>query len=297
MPRLTWTDLPGTTRTAVQAVFGRPVTVDDLGGGLMPGLACRLSTDTADVFVKAVAVDSPAHRLYVNERDANSALPNDAPAPRLLWTADLDGWLVLVFPYLNGRPADLSPASPDLPAVVDTLIHLTKALTPSPWQDAPGVAANIAGLHEKATRLLARGDVELPGRDLYVEALRGLDVDAFTGGSLLHYDLHAGNLLLTRSGPQVLDWAFACVGAPWIDAAMLVPRLIEVGHPPGDAEALVADLPAWDSAPSGAITGLAALWTLFREYKARFGPADVRDHRARAAAAGRAWVEHRSGIQ
>ncbi|WP_157735044.1 aminoglycoside phosphotransferase family protein [Pseudofrankia inefficax] len=278
-------------------MFGEAKRVDDLAGGLMPGMACRLHADNGIVFLKAVRADSPAFRLYVNETRVNAALPNDAPSPRLLWTAELNGWLLLVFPCLEGRTVDLSPASPDLPAVLDTLALLGKALTPSPWPTAPAVAANITALQEKAHRLLTRHDVGLPGRDLFADLLSGLDLDEFAGGSLVHYDIHAGNLLVTEQGVQVLDWAFAAAGAPWIDAAMLVPRLIEAGHSPAIAEDLVSRLPAWDSAPSDAVTRLAALWTLFRHYKALFGPADAREARVRATTAGRAWVEHRMALR
>ncbi|MER5621985.1 hypothetical protein ABT061_13180 [Streptosporangium sp. NPDC002544] len=72
------------------------------------------------------------------------------------------------------------------------------------------------------------------------------------------------------------------------------PRLIEAGHTPEQSEALLARVPAWRSAPADAVTALAALWTLFRLYKARFGPVEGRDFRARAAEAGRAWVLYRS---
>ncbi|MEV4747629.1 hypothetical protein AB0K21_14745 [Streptosporangium sp. NPDC049248] len=44
------------------------------------------------------------------------------------------------------------------------------------------------------------------------------------------------------------------------------------------------------SVSAGRASPLAALWTLFHQYKARFGPVEGRDFRARAAEAGRAWV-------
>ncbi|WP_433367843.1 hypothetical protein [Streptosporangium sp. CA-115845] len=72
------------------------------------------------------------------------------------------------------------------------------------------------------------------------------------------------------------------------------PRFIEAGHTPEQTEALLARVPAWRSAPADVVTGLAAPWTLFRLHKARFGPVEGRDFRARAAEAGRAWVRHRS---
>lgn len=79
-----------------------------------------------------------------------------------------------------------------------------------------------------------------------------------------------------------------------MDAVLLLPRLIEAGHTPAQAEALMADVPAWNTAPADSVAGLAVLWTMFREYKALYGPEDLRAFRSRAAEAGRAWIEHRT---
>jgi Ser/Thr protein kinase RdoA (MazF antagonist) len=289
-----WNDLPQSARTAVQAVFGPATGIDDLPRGIMPGTACRVRTARGDIFLKAVAVDSPAHRLYAREKDADTVLPPDVPAPRLIWAAEVAGWLLMVFPYIEGRRADLSPGSPDLVGIMETVALLNKVLSPCPWPAAPVVAENVAGLQEKAHALLSKPGGEVADRGMYVDALRALDAADLTGDTLLHYDLHGGNLRVSDGTVHVIDWAFACLGAAWIEAAMLVPRFIESGHTAGQAEALLADLPAWDSAPSGAVTGLAALWTLFREYKARYGPAETRADRVRAAGAGRAWLRYRT---
>lgn len=40
------------------------------------------------------------------------------------------------------------------------------------------------------------------------------------GGSLLHLDLHPGNVLLSPDGPVVIDWTTAAVGAAAVDVAM-----------------------------------------------------------------------------
>ncbi|MFD8561690.1 hypothetical protein ACWDOR_26590 [Streptosporangium canum] len=72
-------------------------------------------------------------------------------------------------------------------------------------------------------------------------------------------------------------------------------ELILAGHTPEQAEALAEQVPAWKAAPEAAVTGLAAVWSLFREYVARNGPERIRASRACAAAAGRAWVEYRTG--
>ncbi|MEV4747588.1 phosphotransferase [Streptosporangium sp. NPDC049248] len=197
---------------------------------------------------------------------------------------------MLLHEYVDGRDADLSPGSPDVPLVLDTLVVLNEALTPCPG-GFPEVAVNIAGLQAKAASLLTG---ELPDRAMYETALATFSLDALKGNTLLHYDLHSGNFRIDDGRSYVIDWAFAVRGAAWVDAVMLAPRLIEAGHTPERTEALLARVPAWRSAPADAVTGLAALWTLFRLYKARFGPEEGRDFRARAAEAGRAWVRYRS---
>jgi hypothetical protein len=80
-----------------------------------------------------------------------------------------------------------------------------------------------------------------------------------------------------------------------LDAALLVPRLIEAGHSPASAEQLMSQVPAWDDAPAAGVSALAALWTMFREYKALHGPPEARAFRAQAAQAGRSWVSDRMG--
>ncbi|MFI6456531.1 hypothetical protein ACIBF6_33835 [Streptosporangium amethystogenes] len=70
--------------------------------------------------------------------------------------------------------------------------------------------------------------------------------------------------------------------------ALLVPRLILADHASGQ-------VPTWKTAPEATVTGPAAVWSLFREFVARNGPEHIRASRARAAAAGRDWVEYRIG--
>ncbi|WP_440068793.1 phosphotransferase family protein [Streptosporangium sp. OZ121] len=289
-----WDDLPDNVRRTVEQRIGQVLKAEPVTKGLMPGLAARLHTeDGGTVFLKAVSTASPAASLYERERRAGTVLPPGLPTPRLRWSGEVEGWIVLLHEYVDGRDADLSPGSPDVPLVLDTLAVLNEALTPCPG-DVPDVAANIAMLQAKAARLLALPPEELPHRAMYETALDKLKPDALDGDTLLHYDLHSGNFRIDDGQPYVIDWAFAARGAAWIDAVMLAPRFIEAGHTPEQTEALFAQVPAWRSAPADAVTALAALWTLFRLYKGRFGPVEGRDFRARAAEAGRAWVRHRS---
>jgi Ser/Thr protein kinase RdoA (MazF antagonist) len=296
MARPQWDDLPIVVRDAVQTECGLVLKAEAATDGLMPGAALRLHTeDGGRVFLKALPADSPAVRLYERERWAGEVLPSTVPAPRLLWSSDAGGWISLLFEYVDGRAADLSPGSPDVPATLATVAQLGHLLTPSPAAVGPLVADNIDRLLVKGRHLLAKPPGVLPHRDLYAAALDGFDVADLAGDTLLHYDLHPGNLQITAEGVRVIDWGFAAAGVAWIDAFMLGPRLIEAGHSPSQVENLLAQVPSWEEAPASAVDGLLAAWTLFRVYKAMHGPDEGREFRARAAAAGRVWLAHRTG--
>ncbi|MFC4535416.1 phosphotransferase [Sphaerisporangium dianthi] len=295
MPRPQWEDLPDTIRDTVQEHCGTVLKSVPVNEGLMPGLTARLHTGAGDrFFLKAVPVESTAAHLYERERWASSILPAALASPRLHWSANTDGWIVMLFDHLeDGREADLSPASPDVPTVLDLVARLGDTLTPCPASDPPLVADNVGFLLAKGRHLLDKPEGVLPHRTLYVRALDGFTVDALAGNTLLHYDLHPGNLHVTRERLFIIDWGFAAAGAAWIDAAMLGPRFIEAGHAPGRVEELLREIPSWRTAPPATVTGLVALWTLFRTYKAMYGPEKDRMFRARAATAGKSWLEHR----
>ena len=282
--------LPSDRINAIEELTGHVIKAETATGGLMPGLAAVLHTETGRYFLKAIPADSPAAALYQREIVANTGLPDSVPAPRIRLASDDGGWLVMVFDYLDARDADLSPGSPDM----DGALAAVAAISSVPaWGGAPPVAVKATGLRDKSDALLGKQ----PGEQrwhMYRAAIHGFDADALGGDRLVHYDLHPGNLKVTHGAAVVaVDWAFACAGAPWADAALLVPRLIEAGHSPATAERLISRLPVWRTAPMEAVTALAALWTMFREYKAIHGSVDARAFREQAARAGRAWVEYR----
>lgn len=290
MRRFVWDDLSGVARGVVQERCGAVVKAEPAERGIMPGVAARLYIEgRGSVFLKGIPADDITVRPYLRERAANLALAPTIPAPRMLWTADAGGWVLLLFEFIEGaRHADLSPGSSDLPGALDVLSRLG-----GPGGALPSVAVNIEVLQEKATALLAR---KLDGArwEMYAEAIAALSAEWLEGETLLHYDLHGGNLLTDGQENYVIDWSFACRGQAWIDAALFVPRLVEAGHTPAQAEALVTEHPGWRTATPEAITGLGALWTIFREYMALYGPDDTRSFRATSAQSGRAWITYRT---
>lgn len=49
-----------------------------------------------------------------------------------------------------------------------------------------------------------------------------------------------GNVLISGSRAWLIDWAWAALGAPWIDPACWLVRLIAYGHAVSEAEAQVS---------------------------------------------------------
>ena len=82
------------------------------------------------------------------------------------------------------------------------------AMGARPWS-MTAMARTLAALIERL------GHIPTPDHDLPLVGNRG-DGD---GGTLVHLDLHPGNVMLTGAGPVVIDWSNAAVGAAGLDAA------------------------------------------------------------------------------
>jgi aminoglycoside phosphotransferase (APT) family kinase protein len=149
----------------------------------------------------------------------------------LLWHAQVEPWLLLAFEYIEGRPATLTPGSLDLDLVADAVCDIGGVRCP----DLPVLPV------EKRWAPFAD-----PERLNYLR-----------GDTLVHADLTAENFLISAGGPRVVDWGWPSVGAPWLDTATLVVRLIQSGHEPRQAETWAERIPAWRDAPREGIQAYA----------------------------------------
>ncbi len=104
-------------------------------------------------------------------------------------------------------------------------------LTRSPWR-----------LRREAHRL---ADLHLRLREVPVPAERRADLAPRFGGghTLVHGDLHPGNVMMTSNGPVVIDWANAGVGPTDADVA-LTWMLLAIGDP-ADRSRLQRRLLGW----------------------------------------------------
>src|SRR6266567_8421248 len=159
-------------------------------------------------------------------------------APRLLWRVQ-DHWDLLGFEVVRGRHADYRPGSPDLPYVARAAAEL--GTTPCP--DLP------------IKRAEHRWREYIP---------KPAELAMLAGDNLLHTDYNPLNILITGGRAVLVDWAWPTKGAGWIDPTCLILRLIAHGHTTQSAEAVIADTPAWQTAPAHGIAifarACASMW-------------------------------------
>lgn len=290
MTRREWADLPAHVRGAVEGECGPVAEAEIPSAGRNSDFSATLHLAGGRIFCKGITADSPRARMHRHEAAINRWLPHPL-APRLLWQVETEGWLLLGFEHVAGQHANLSPGSPDLPLVADTVSTLTREMG--------RVHAGVPSLADQWARLAAwrrlRHD---PPEGLHPWSQANLDrlaewearaLDLVRGDSLLHTDLHGLNILVEDQA-RVIDWAWSRTGAAWVDVAILVIRLIAEGHTPEGAQDWAETVPAWREASetsrtSGAVAVL-GVW----EYMQRDDPAP---HRRQLTDAARTWARHR----
>lgn len=291
--RMGWADLPPAARASIEARFGAVTATETAPPGLTMGVACRVDTVRGPIFVKAGPVDAPSTGQYTAELEVGRRLPAEVAAPRLLHGGTVDGWHVLVYEYMPGRPADLSPGSPDVAAAVDVLGSAGEQMPAATWPGGPHVAARkLTPMLRNATRYLAWA-ADTPALRRCAAVLDGWDPAELPAETLAHGDIHPGNLHVTGHGIRLIDWGLACHAPAWFDLAGLVVRLIAAGDSPAGAEDAMGSVPAWARADPADVTRFAAVVTGFSAWAAARGPEQWRPQRARTAAAGEAWILHR----
>jgi Ser/Thr protein kinase RdoA (MazF antagonist) len=162
-----------------------------------------------------------------------------ASCPRLYWHLEFGGWYLLGYEVIDGRHADYTPGSPDLPLVEAALVELQDVTAP------PGI-----GLKDAVDRW---ADYAPPGSLHY-----------FEGNVLLHTDFAPANVLITGDRARLIDWAWPTRGAAWIDPGALLLQLMDAGHSVEEALAFTSRFPSWRDAKTEALTAFssatAAVW-------------------------------------
>ncbi|MDN5745910.1 MAG: hypothetical protein L0H31_12395 [Nocardioidaceae bacterium] len=243
--RVQWSHLPPSVRAHIESRLGAPVeAAASQGGGFTPGFAAVLTcTDGSHHFVKAASVT--AQRVfaesYREEARKLRALPPATPAPRLLWTDEVDDWFLLGIEYVAARAPQRPWTEDDLAAASAMIVQMADVLTPAP---ATGIDTAV---EEFGAWPALWEQIDHP-RATQIGALAARFGDVLTGETLVHTDIRDDNILIREDGTALLcDWNWPVRGAIWLDSLFLLigPRGdgLDVGahiaaHP------LLADVPA-----------------------------------------------------
>jgi hypothetical protein len=263
LSRTHWDELSDGVRDAIESRTGAVLGAETAAEGLNSALAAVLRTASGTVFVKGLRTDQSGVAAQQREATINAYVLD--VAPRLLWRTEVDGWDLLAFDHVQGRHADYSPGSDDLPRVVEALDLLARIRCP----DLP----------------LKRAEQRWA---CYVDDPAALD--SLRGDSLLHTDFNPLNVLISANSTYIIDWAWPTRGAAWIDPACFAVRLMAAGHSAADAESWAARTGVWTSAPAEGITVFAEANRRLWEEIARNDP---QSWKRRMAAAASAWARHR----
>ncbi|GAA4907268.1 hypothetical protein [Streptomonospora salina] len=187
-------------------------------------------------------------------------------SPAVLWQAEDDAWTVLGFEVIQGRTADFTPGSPDLPAVVELLNRIRRLPLPDMARDWEETRWDRFTADEPEAAHL-RGD------------------------TLLFTDLNPNNFIVGGGRTWAVDWSWPTRGAALIDPASFLVQLVAAGHSPTDADAWANECDAWTSADSAAIAVFVA--ATVRMYRA-FAECDPAQWRKAMVAAVETWADYRN---
>jgi hypothetical protein len=221
--RVEWEDLPDGLKDAIEARTGPVASAETVAGGLNSPLAAVIDARDGQVFVKGLPSDHV--RVHTQAREADVAPFVQRVSPELLWHFDESGWNVLGFAYLEGRAAGYRPGSPDL----DLIVELIESMA--------GIEVPDGRVPVKYAGDRWRSYVDDPA-----------DARVLAGTALIHTDWMPGNVLISDNRAWLCDWAWASLGAPWIDPACWLIQLMARGHRAHEAERIAARIPAYASA-------------------------------------------------
>ncbi|MBB3043843.1 phosphotransferase [Nocardioides soli] len=266
--RLEWPHLPPHVRALVEEHCGSPVVeARSQGAGFTPGFASVLvCADGTRHFVKAAS--TKAQRMfaeaYREEARKLTALPEEAPAPRLLWLHDADDWVVLGIEHVDARQPERPWHADDLAACLAMTEQMAVGLTPSPPElEVADFATEFAEWPAYWDRL-RRTPPDLAGFAEHADeaaALAARFAEVTAGETLVHTDIRDDNLMLTVDGRVLLcDWNWPVIGAAWLDTVFLM-----IG-PRGDGldvEAVLAASPVTRDLPAESVDVAIALITAY----------------------------------
>lgn len=246
-------------RNLIEKEAGSIRAVTELAEGRNSEISVVIRTDSDVTFVKGRKAGHRRAWTQERERLVNPLVRHISPA--LKWSTANADWDLLGFEYVSGVHADYSPGSLDIPQVITTLGQLQEITCP---------------------------DIDVKQADQRWASYTSAP-ELLVGNSLLHTDWTPDNVLVNQRAVLV-DWAWPTRGAAWIDPACLAVWLIASGHSPRSAEFWAAQIPSWQSAPTGALDEFARIQALMWDGIAADSSELWTKNLARAS---RQWASHR----
>ncbi len=148
------------------------------------------------------------------------------PTPAVLDTVTVDGRAGIVFQRVDGPSMweSMCAAPQHASSLVDVLVDLQTTITSHPAP--PGMTTLLTRLEHDITHASVLSDSE---RAVLLPAVANLP----HGTALCHFDLHPNNVILTGSGPVIVDWFDAGAGDPAADvvrSSVLMQPGTALGH-------------------------------------------------------------------
>jgi uncharacterized protein (TIGR02172 family) len=202
----------------------RPEAAVELGRPIAIGRTAEVFAWGEGRVLKLMRPEMPPQVGEVEARAAAAVTAAGIAAPRLLETIQVDGRFGLVYERVSGR--SMLQAFPAEPLHIGRLA-IQFARLHAAMHDASG--AGLPDLKDYLARQIGYAGDALP------DDLRALALDRLAampdGDAILHGDMHPGNVVMTASGPVVIDWMTASRGDPAADVTRTLFLLRESAVP------------------------------------------------------------------
>jgi thiamine kinase len=145
------------------------------------------------------------------------------PVPQAFGRVDVDGRPGVIFQRVEGRPL--------LDLVLQDPVHAMEAARTLAQLHAAVhevIAPTLPRLRDRLGHRINEATALPPARR---EAALNMLHDLPDGGRLCHGDFHPANVLLTESGPVIIDWLDATSGQPLADVARILLLIRFAGLP------------------------------------------------------------------
>ncbi|MYS78811.1 phosphotransferase [Embleya scabrispora] len=231
--RYVWRELPHQVTEFVEKAVGSALEVASVAGPHTSSFAAIVTTPTGLVFVKAAEEATAPLSARAQTSEIAASTVTGILSPRLLHHGAVDGWRVMVFEHVEGRPVRLCLGSPDMAQVVGVMDRIGRI--------QPGRSAGLP-------TLVARLREHLPPAR----------ISPLCGNRLLHTDLTSANMIIRPDGRlSVVDWGQVALGPRWAEVGYLGAALLGEGHNLGEVRRWMWRFPDWRRTPLTARRALA----------------------------------------